>query len=195
MRSIADMAPSRTVAWGGTIRLILNPIRKLFLLSDLKVELECDKYHSLLRREQTSYPHCQNGFSSPRPKILYMMELRGKMLPALKAGRTEVITWTCRQHLPDLSMNTGLATGFGQFCLSFRILAIMACCKPQPYRKTGHAPLHFAFGDSIKSTLQMVVTRMRKRINPCTCLWKERSRELVRIDNCHRYRWHAGADF
>ena len=155
-----------------------NPIPDKIPLSDLIVELEListvpasSEKKPLTRIAKMDY--------HPVSKEMYMMDLRGKMY--LMEGDQYKLYLDMAKEMPEFINEPGLATGFGSFAYhpEFGENGLFYTNHTEkPHTK----PADFAFGDSIRSDLQWVVTEWKTE-NPMAVPFQAKSkRELFRID-------------
>lgn len=156
---------------------ILNPIPEPIPLSDLVVELE---WISTIPASAENKPLTRIAKMDYHPVTgdLYIMDLRGKMY-RMEGKDTEVYL-DMQQEMPDFINEPGLATGFGSFAFhpDFGNNGLLYTSHTE---KPATAPADFAYGDSIKSTLQWVV-REWKTDQPLEIPFQGTSRELFWID-------------
>lgn len=169
--------PAPAEVEGARADSILNPIPEAIPLSDLVVDLE---WISTIPASAENKPKTRIAKMDYHPVTgdLYIMDLRGKMY-RMEGKDTEVYL-DMQQEMPDFINEPGLATGFGSFAFhpDFGNNGLLYTSHTE---KPGTAPADFAYGDSIKSTLQWVVTEW-KTTQPLQVPLEAESRELFRID-------------
>lgn len=156
---------------------ILNPIPEPIPLSDLVVNLE---WISTIPASAENKPVTRIAKMDYHPvsKDLYIVDLRGKMY-RMDGEETEVYL-DMQEKMVNFINEPGLATGFGNFAFhpDFGNNGLLYTSHTE---KPGTAPADFAYGDSIKSTLQWVVTAW-KTDSPLQVPFQGSSREIFRID-------------
>lgn len=169
--------PAPEAVEGARADSILNPIPEAISLSDLVVELD---WISTIPASSENKPLTRIAKMDYHPVTgdLYIMDLRGKMY-RMEGGDTEIYL-DMQQEMPDFINEPGLATGFGSFAFhpDFGTNGLLYTSHTE---KPGTAPADFAYGDSIKSTLQWVVTEWKTE-QPLQVALQAESRELFRID-------------
>ncbi|MEX2568288.1 MAG: PQQ-dependent sugar dehydrogenase [Cyclobacteriaceae bacterium] len=156
---------------------VVNPIPEKIPLSDLVVELEwittvppSSENKPLTRIAKMDY--------HPITKDLYIMDLRGKMY-RMVGNETEVYM-DMEQLMPNFINQPGLATGFGSFAFhpEFETNGLFYSTHTEP---PGSGKADYAYGDSIKTALQWVITEW-KTDDPLAVPFSGEPRELFRID-------------
>ncbi|WP_154856763.1 PQQ-dependent sugar dehydrogenase [Cyclobacterium xiamenense] len=169
--------PAPQVAEGARGDSILNPIPEPIPLSDLVVELE---WISTIPASAENKPLTRIAKMDYHPVTgdLYIMDLRGKMYRM--QGEETQLYLDMQQEMPAFINQPGLATGFGSFAFhpDFGNNGLLYTSHTE---KPGTAAADFAYGDSIKSTLQWVVTEWQTG-QPLEVPLQANSRELFRID-------------
>jgi mono/diheme cytochrome c family protein len=119
----------------------------------------------------------------PDTKDIYVVDLRGKLYE-LRDGIPKVYL-DLQQERPDFINTPGLATGFGSFAFhpAFHINGLLYTTHAE---RAVAAPADFAYNDSIKVTLQWVLTEW-KTDQPDAYPFKGKGRELLRINMVHSY--------
>jgi mono/diheme cytochrome c family protein len=169
--------PAPQVAENGRADSIMNPIPEPIPLSDLIVELE---WISTIPASSENKPLTRIAKMDYHPVTgdLYIMDLRGKMYQ-MRGPETQLYL-DMQEKMPAFINEPGLATGFGSFAFhpDFGTNGLLYTSHTE---KPGTAPADFAYGDSIKSTLQWVVTEWQTE-QPLEVPLRAQSRELFRID-------------
>lgn len=156
-----------------------NPIPEPIALSDLKVNLEL----------VTQIPSSSDSGAMPLTRInklsfrtdtkdLFVVDLRGKIYK-LQQGKP-VVYMDMNKLKPGFIHEPGLGTGFGSFAFhpGFAKNGLLYTTHTEEPR-SGKAD--FSFADSIKATVQWVVTEWKTE-NPGAAIFSGTSRELFRVN-------------
>lgn len=114
----------------------------------------------------------------PGSKDLFVVDLRGKLY-RLQNGKPEVYM-DMKKLKPNFINEPGLATGFGSFAFhpDFQQNGLLYTTHTEP---ANTAPADFAYNDSIKVTLQWVLTEW-KADDPKAATFTGKGRELFRVN-------------
>jgi mono/diheme cytochrome c family protein len=155
-----------------------NPIPEKIPMSDLVVDLE---WISTIPASAEKKPVTRIAKMDYHPvtKDLYIMDLRGKMF--LMNGAATELYLDIEKEMPDFINQPGLATGFGSFAFHPEV-GENGLLYTSHTEKPDTAPSDFAYGDSIKRTLQWVVTEWKTEKPLEVPLNFIAHRELFRID-------------
>ncbi|MDQ2753088.1 MAG: c-type cytochrome, partial [Bacteroidota bacterium] len=155
-----------------------NPIKDAIAISSLEVQLKeivqmppSDTNKQLLTRiTKLDY--------QPLTKDLFVLDLRGKLYK-LQNGKPKLYMDMAKLR-PAFINQPGLATGFGSFAFDPEF-AKNGLLYTTHSEAEGKAKADFGYADSIKVTLQWVITEW-KADNPKALVFKGKGRELVRIN-------------
>jgi mono/diheme cytochrome c family protein len=155
-----------------------NPIPEKIPMSDLVVDLELVSTIPASAEKKPVTRIAKMDYH-PVTKDLYIMDLRGKMY--LMDGAATELYLDMEKEMPDFINQPGLATGFGSFAFhpEFGENGLLYTSHTE---KPDTAPADFAYGDSIKRTLQWVVTEWKTEKPLEMPLNDTAHRELFRID-------------
>ena len=159
-----------------------DPIPDTISMSDILVDIEPVSRIPASAKEGQLTRICKIDFR-PDTKELYVVDLRGKLY-ALKNGKP-VLYLDMLKERPNFIDKPGLATGFGSFAFhpEFARNGLLYTTHTE---SAGSARADFAFDDSIKVTLQWVLTEW-KASAPNAAPFKGESRELLRINMAHQF--------
>jgi len=159
-----------------------DPIPDSIAMSDLLVEIEPVTQIPPSSREGQLTRICKIDFR-PDTKELYVVDLRGKLYQ-LKDNKPQVyLDMTLKR--PNFIDKPGLASGFGSFAFhpEFGRNGLLYTTHTEI---AGSSPADFVFHDSIKVTLQWVLTEWKtSEINKVP--FNGVGRELMRIDMLHQF--------
>ncbi|WP_209332308.1 PQQ-dependent sugar dehydrogenase [Lunatimonas salinarum] len=156
---------------------VTNPIPEPIPLSDLVVDLELVAQLPLSSEEMPRTRIVKLDYESASGE-LYISDQRGK-LHHLTNGTSEVYL-DVKAEMPHFIDKPGLGTGFGSYAFHPEF-AKNGLLYTSHTEQPGTATADFAYGDSIKSTLQWVVQEWRA-YNPESKPFRGERRELFRID-------------
>jgi mono/diheme cytochrome c family protein len=113
-----------------------------------------------------------------RPDRLFIEDLRGKLYEM--TDNTLKVYMDIAQERPNFIHAPGLATGFGSYAFhpDFNKNGLLYTTHTE---KAGTAPADFAYADSIKVTLQWVLTEWTVR-KPAAATFAGKGRELLRVN-------------
>jgi len=163
---------------GTVLDSIWNPIPEKIPMSDLVVNLELISTIPASAEKKPVTRIAKMDYH-PVTKDMYMLDLRGKMY--LMEGQNTKLYLDMAKEMPEFINEPGLATGFGSFAFhpDFGENGLLYTSHTEkPYT----APADFAFGDSIKSDMQWIVTEWKTNEPLEIPLNSSVHRELFRID-------------
>lgn len=154
-----------------------DPIPEKIPMSDLVVNLEL---FAEIPFSSDDYPRTRitKMVQQPGSNELFVVDLRGKLYH-LKGNQPEVY-FDMQQVNPKFVNKPGLATGFGSFAFHPEFLK-NGVLYTSHTEGPGSAPADFAYADSIKVTLQWVLTEWRTK-EPRAIPYKGEARELLRVN-------------
>ncbi|WP_373494070.1 cytochrome c, partial [Aquiflexum sp.] len=154
-----------------------NPIPEPIPLSGWVVELEL-MHQFPASSEEMPITRINKLDYRPDTKQLFMLDLRGKLYQ-LEEG-TEKVYLDMATQKPDFIPVPGLATGFGSFAFhpEFSHNGLLYTTHTEP---AGTGPADFSYADSIKTTLQWVLSEWKTQAIT-EVPFVGNSRELFRID-------------
>jgi glucose/arabinose dehydrogenase/mono/diheme cytochrome c family protein len=159
-----------------------DPIPDSIAMSDLIIKAE--EVTTIPRSAQQGQLTriCKLDFR-PDTKQLFVVDLRGKLY-ALKNGKPNVYL-DMKKERPNFINTPGLATGFGSFAFhpEFDKNGLLYTTHTE---SAGSAIADFTFEDSIKVTLQWVLTEWKTE-NPGAFAFRGSSRELLRVNMPHQF--------
>ncbi len=156
---------------------IINPVPEPIPLSDLVVALEL--IHQLPpSSEEPPLTRINKLDYRPDTKDLFILDLRGKLYHLDQGKETTYLDMEIRKA--DFISVPGLATGFGSFAFhpDFANNGLLYTTHTEP---AGTKPADFSYADSIKVTLQWVISEWKTNAKEKIPFVGE-SRELFRID-------------
>jgi len=156
-----------------------NPIPEPIEVSNLVVDV----------KQFTQFPVSSEGGKYPLTRItklasqpnigqIFVNDLRGKLYKM--EGNTPVVYLDLSQLMPNFIHTPGFATGFGSFAFhpDFLHNGLLYTTHSE---KTGSAKADFAYADSIKVSLQWVLTEW-KIDNPALGVFSGKPREMLRVN-------------
>lgn len=156
-----------------------NPIPEPIEVSNLVVDI----------KQFTQFPLSSEGGKYPLTRItklasqpstgqIFVNDLRGKLYKI--EGNVPVAYLDFAQLMPNFIQTPGLATGFGSFAFhpDFLNNGLLYTTHSE---KTGSAKADFAYADSIKVSLQWVLSEW-KIDNPASGVFSGKSREMMRVN-------------
>ena len=163
-------------------KALQDPIPDTISMSDILVDVEPVSQIPASAQEGQLTRICKIDFR-PDTKDLYVVDLRGKLFK-LQNGKPRLYLDMAKER-PKFIEKPGLATGFGSFAFhpEFDRNGLLYTTHTE---SSGSAPADFVFDDSIKVTLQWVLTEWNTT-TPNAVPFKGEGRELMRINMAHQF--------
>lgn len=156
-----------------------NPIPEPIEVSNLIVDVKQFAQFPV-SSEGGKYPLTRITKLAPQPNTeqLFVNDLRGKLYKM--EGNTPIVYMDFAQLMPNFIHQPGLASGFGSFVFhpDFLNNGLLYTTHSE---KTGSAKADFAYADSIKVSLQWVLSEW-KIDNPASGVFSGKPREMMRIN-------------
>jgi glucose/arabinose dehydrogenase/mono/diheme cytochrome c family protein len=154
-----------------------DPIPEKIPLSGLRVDMELFAEIPFSSDEEPRTRITKMTFQ-PNTDKLFVVDLRGKLYQ-LVDGKPEVYL-DMSQHMPNFIHKPGLATGFGSYAFhpDFQKNGLLYTSHTEG---PGTGPADFAYSDSIKVTLQWVLTEWKTE-TPRSLKFNGTPKELFRVD-------------
>jgi mono/diheme cytochrome c family protein len=171
-------APNRTVKNADDPNALRNPIPEPIPMSDLVVEMEPITQIPASSQEGQLTRICKLDFR-PDTKELFVVDLRGKLYKLDKDNKP-ILYLDLAEKFPKFINTPGLATGFGSFAFhpDFAKNGLLYTSHSEG---PGSAPADFAYNDSIKVTLQWVLTEWKTN-KPGVEPFEGKGREMFRVN-------------
>jgi glucose/arabinose dehydrogenase/mono/diheme cytochrome c family protein len=156
-----------------------NPIPEPIEVSNLVIDV---KHFSQfpVSSENGKYPLTRITKFAPQPATgqIFVNDLRGKLYKM--EGNTPIIYMDFAQLMPNFIHQPGLASGLGSFAFhpDFLNNGLLYTTHSE---KTGSAKADFAYADSIKVSLQWVLTEWKIE-NPASGIFSGKPREMMRVN-------------
>jgi glucose/arabinose dehydrogenase/mono/diheme cytochrome c family protein len=154
-----------------------DPIPEKIPLSGLRVEMELFAEVPFSSEEEPRTRITKMTFQ-PNTDKLFVVDLRGKLYQLV--DQKPVVYFDISQHMPNFIHKPGLATGFGSYAFHPEF-AKNGLLYTSHTEGPGTAPADFAYSDSIKVTLQWVLTEWKTE-TPGASPFNGTPRELFRVN-------------
>ncbi len=156
-----------------------NPIPEPIKVSNLVVDVKQFSQFPV-SSENGKYPLTRITKFAPQPITgqIFVNDLRGKLYKM--EGNTPVVYMNFAQLMPNFIHQPGLASGLGSFAFhpDFLNNGLLYTTHSE---KTGSAKADFAYADSIKVSLQWVLTEWKIE-NPASGVFSGKPREMMRVN-------------
>ncbi len=174
-------APVRTAKNADDPNALRNPIPEPIPMSDLTIEMEPITQIPASSETGQLTRICKLDFH-PDTKELFVVDLRGKLYKL--EDNKPVLYLDIASKFPNFINTPGLATGFGSFAFhpEFSKNGLLYTSHTE---SAGSGKPDFAFNDSIKVTLQWVLTEWKTN-KPNAVPFEGKGRELFRVNMVHQ---------